>query len=78
MNTAFKIVIGGLNSGIFNILYDTVDQCCDNIWWISRLDCLKDQRLMSLLLVLDTLSLNLVVRILFYVRFVWRQATQQE
>ena len=26
----------------WNILYDTEDQCCDQIWWISKSSCLKD------------------------------------
>ena len=32
---------GGLTQH-WDILYDNADQCCDNIWWVSKSDCLKN------------------------------------
>lgn len=36
-----QVPCGGLTQQ-WNILYDTADQCCDSIWWVSKSDCLKD------------------------------------
>eukprot|EP00956_Cyclotella_meneghiniana_P027478 scaffold61599_cov72-Cyclotella_meneghiniana.AAC.5 len=32
---------GGLTQQ-WNILYESEDDCCAQVWWISRSDCLKD------------------------------------